>query len=102
VKVVSFGSEFVPPNVALVKDRPVHSAFAQKVASCKVGSAEVKVQGMPPGDSIKGIKLRKLEKGHAGPQERAGIEILAPQVDVDTPDDPFKELFQFVHGGRTP
>jgi hypothetical protein len=57
---------------------------------------------MPTGDSIKGIKLRKLAKGHTGTQERTDIEILSPQVDVDTPDDPFKELFQFLHGGRTP
>jgi len=102
VKVVSLGSELVAPDVALVEDRPVHPAFAQKVASGKIGSAEVKVQGMPPGNSIKGIKLRKLTKRHTGPQERAGIEILAPQVDVDSPDDPFKKLFQFLHGGCTP
>ncbi len=102
MKVVSSGSELVAPDVALVEDRAVHPAFAQKVASGKVGSAEVKAQGMPPGDGIKGIKLRELAKGHAGFQKRAGIEILALQVDVDTPDDSFKEFFQFLHGAHPP
>ena len=58
---------------------------------------EMEMQGVLAGNAIEGIKLGKLPKGNAGPQERFNIELLESQVDVDASKDPVKELLQSTH-----
>lgn len=48
---------------------------------------------MVAGDPVKGVKLGQLFQGYAGFQERARIELLASQVDVDPPYDALDEFF---------
>lgn len=57
----------------------------------------MEMQGMVAGDPVKCVKLGQLGQRYAGSQERARVEFLASQVDVDTPYDALNELFKLLH-----
>ena len=57
------------------------------------------MQGMVAGNPVECVKLGQFAQGYAGFQERTRIELLASQVDVDTPYDTLHELFKLLHSG---
>jgi hypothetical protein len=59
-KHVPFTLQFVPTNVAFVKDGVINTAFAQKIAPCQAGLAETKMEGVVESESVKGVEFTEL------------------------------------------
>ena len=95
---VSPGLQFVPTYVSFVEDGVIDKALSQEVAPRQVGIAEMKVQRMERGQTVKTIKFQEFVKRCDVPHVRTHIKGGLAQIYVHSGDNAFNELFKLLHG----
>ena len=97
MKQIALGFQFIASDIGFVKNRMIHDALAQEIASGQARVTELKVQWMMRREAVKGIEPGKLVEGNELVNVRAHIEGRVPKVDGDTVNDAIDKPFEFCH-----
>jgi len=99
---IAFGFEFIPPDVAFVKNGMIHPAFSQKITSGQTGMNKVKIEGMMGCYSVKRIKFDQLTQGNGVSDIGLNIKIQLPEVNGNSLGDAVDQMFDLLHGLSSP
>jgi len=95
---VSACLEFIASNVALVQDRVIYHALAEKIAPGNARVLEMKMEGVVKGQPIEGIEPGKLCPGDHSSNIRPYVKTGFPEVYVHPVDDSIHKSIQGTHG----